>query len=222
VAALKGALRGAAGVGGMLAFTQAAGETDNAMKNVYNTLGLAATGFAVGGPWGAAVGGAIGLIGTFNDAMNRPTVENLGAYSDALANLEGSFIGVGEAARKAVREQIAQDLVSKGLIQSARTLGVSSSDVVSAVLGQEGATKRLTAAIEENRNKGGALATLQQGRMSDAAVNLASYLGKAIPKYNEFTQRNKDAHQATMIRPGSVGGSGYWISTRGWSVRFVA
>ena len=25
-----------------------------------------------------------------------------------------------------------------------------------------------------------------------------------------------------MNRPGSDGGSGYWISTRGWSVRFVA
>ena len=29
-----------------------------------------------------------------------------------------------------------------------------------------------------------------------------------------------EAHR--VKRPGSGGGSGYWISTRGWSVRFVA
>lgn len=195
--ALRGALRGAAGIGGMLAFSKAAGETDAGMQHLYNTLGLAATGFAVGGPWGAAVGGAIGLMGTFADALDRPVKENLGAFSNALDDLKGKYVGVGEAARKAGRAIIAQDLVSKGLIQSARTLGVSTSDVVSAVLGQEGATKRLNKVIEENRNQGGALATLQEGRLSDAAVNLASYLGKAIPKYEKFAQENRDAHQAT-------------------------
>ena len=33
---------------------------------------------------------------------------------------------------------------------------------------------------------------------------------------------NQTVPLRAVKRPGSGGGSGYWISTRGWSVRFVA
>ncbi|MGZ4585817.1 MAG: FAD-dependent oxidoreductase [Mycobacterium sp.] len=46
--------------------------------------------------------------------------------------------------------------------------------------------------------------------LGDAGSSPNSKTGAAIRK------------QAPVNRPGSDGGSGYWISTRGWSVRFVA
>jgi hypothetical protein len=35
-------------------------------------------------------------------------------------------------------------------------------------------------------------------------------------------QSEQQAQEQNVKCPGSDGGSGYWISTRGWSVRFVA
>ncbi|WGL50638.1 phage tail tape measure protein [Nocardioides sp. BP30] len=54
--------RAAAGPLGMVALTQGIGKADTAVGGLETTLGAAAVGFSVGGPWGAAVGGAGGLI----------------------------------------------------------------------------------------------------------------------------------------------------------------
>lgn len=41
-----------------------------------------------------------------------------------------------------------------------------------------------------------------------------------VPNPRQCTPRTPT--EVLVNRPGSGGGSGYWISTRGWSVRFVA
>jgi hypothetical protein len=58
-------------------------------------------------------------------------------------------------------------------------------------------------------------------------IGLGAYLfavhwGKADPEYLFTATFSKNPEFLGMNRPGSDGGSGYWISTRVWSVRFVA
>lgn len=181
----------AAGVGGMAAMAYSTQTTDEKMKVLTATAGAAAAGFAVGGPLGAAVGGVAGLFGTMatrgGDAtgairkMNEAAEGGRGAQlklRDALNQTTGAMT-------KQARQAVAQDIFNQRLGGSLHTLGISNQDLVSAVLGQEGAYKRVSAAVQRFQNVGGANATAQQNALSDAAVNIGAYLGGANKKFRQ-------------------------------------
>jgi tape measure domain-containing protein len=146
---LGGALKTAAGVGGMVAMTEGAKSTDKAMSTLMTAAGGAATGFAVGGPWGAAIGGAAGLLGGLVMATKKSgdafkeTAPPAADYASSLDQISG-------AATRATRAVAYQALAQSGAVEKAKSLGISQRDLVSATLGQEGAINRVNAAIEKN------------------------------------------------------------------------
>ena len=65
-----------------------------------NILGGAGTGGTVGGPWGAAAGGAVGLISSLfggGDSPKPGTPWNEQMFNDFLPQLQGSMSGLGES-----------------------------------------------------------------------------------------------------------------------------
>lgn len=188
--------RGAAGLGGMLALAQGAKKAGTETGDLLTIAGGVATGFAVGGPIGAALGGAAGLFTVISQETDKAAAST-SAYSTENLNLRDSLDQVSGAATRATRELIAKNLQEQGLLSSASALGIASRDIVSAVLGEEGARKRLNAAIDANKLKGGALATDQQIRQSDAAQNLAAYIGNGAKAFKRQADAVRDAAGAT-------------------------
>lgn len=180
---------GMAGMGLLIASTQTA---DKMTSRLTETLGLAAVGFSVGGPWGAAIGGAVGILKNVV-LVQDDVIASTGAYEDANLQLADSLNQVTGAATKQARGAVAQNLAEQNLLNNAQRLGVANRDVISAVLGNEQAYDRVTAAILKYRNVGGAAATNAQIAQSDAAVNLAAYLGVAT---KEFEQQGREVRAA--------------------------
>jgi hypothetical protein len=149
--ALAGAARFAAGAGGLLAFQQGASSSNDAAGILMQTLGGAGLGFSIGGPWGALIGGAAGAaMGLFS----RKTKEAAGAAADAgpdFSSLADTLDDVTGAANRATREMVLQEAQTSGVAAQARGLGISMRDLVSASLGNEGAMRRVTAAMNDGK-----------------------------------------------------------------------
>lgn len=148
---LGAAARTAAGIGGMVALTQSTSQSNEAMAGLLRTAGLAATGFAVGGPWGAAVGSAAGLGWQLYDALkgtDRQMAETAQTtavdYAAALDKVTGAITELGRA-------QIIQKLQEDGIIASAQRIGITTRDLVGATLGHTGAIKRINAAYNDQK-----------------------------------------------------------------------
>jgi hypothetical protein len=140
------ASRNAAGIAGMAALTISASSSNETLGRLGQTAGGALMGFAVGGPIGAAVGAGAGLLpslatgaGKANDAMR----DGEAAATDYASSLD-EISGAATRATRAVALKAVQD---SGALQAAGRLGVSTRDLVSAILGQEGAVRRVNAAI---------------------------------------------------------------------------
>lgn len=149
--ALGTAMRGAAGIGGMLAFTASASQTDRAVGDLLQTLGLAATGFALGGPIGFAIGGTTGaLLGLMNATKEstEAAVTSKRTWQDYASTLDQATA----ATTRATRQMAIQSLMESGLIKNAAELGLSRQTLISASLGEEKARDKLTAAMEAQRN----------------------------------------------------------------------
>lgn len=147
MAALRSAAGGLAGAGGLLALMTGMQQTNDAARILLTTLGGAATGFAVGGPWGALIGGTAGAaLGVFKDeteattqAMNNvrePAVE----FADSLNQISG-------AATQATNDLILMRLEQLNALQPAQALGIAQRDLVGYMKGNEGAIQRVTRAM---------------------------------------------------------------------------
>lgn len=131
---LQSALRTISGTAGILAFAQGVGEADAATSTFETTVGGALAGFGVGGPWGAAIGGGVGLLtglgkafvfsGDSADGANP----QIASYIDTLSGLTG-------AATKATRQLAAQTLEEAGLLKDAQRFGIKGGDLVDAIIG---------------------------------------------------------------------------------------
>lgn len=155
---LGSALRGAAGIGGMLALAQGAQEANQKLSALETVAGGAALGFSMGGPWGAAVGTLGGVAKATNDVMKKQeaaarAAEYLGTsfagvrqdaanYRDTLDQLTG-------ATTRQTRAAVVQRAQEEGVLALANRLHVSNRDLVGTILGQEGATRRLNRATRE-------------------------------------------------------------------------
>lgn len=143
---LGGAVRGAAGVGGMLALTAGAETSNDALGLLASAGGGAMMGFAVGGPIGAAIGGGAGALLHLATRTDEAK-DNFEESRRPIADYASSLDQVTGSATKATRNLVALSLEQSGAGSQARSLGVSSRDVVSAVMGQEGAYKRVQAQL---------------------------------------------------------------------------
>jgi hypothetical protein len=139
-----GGLAGAAGLGALVIGMQ---QTNDAVRVLTTTLGGAATGFAVGGPWGALIGGTLGLaMGVFAgetrevnaalSAAREPAVE----FADSLNQISGAATG-------ATNDLILLRLEQLNALEPARALGIAQRDLVGYMKGNEGAIERVNKAM---------------------------------------------------------------------------
>jgi TP901 family phage tail tape measure protein len=138
-AALRGGI-GAAGIG-MSMFADKVGQSNETLGDVTKVLGNAAVGFAVGGPWGAAVGAGIGLLQAFGDS-NKHAVADVDELTGSLDKQTGALTAN-------ARQQVQAALEKDGAFKAARTTGSNLGDVTDAALGNEGAQKRVNAQLKE-------------------------------------------------------------------------
>lgn len=147
-AALSGAARQAAGIGGMVLLTQGMTSADGAAKAMLTTLGGAAAGFSFAGPAGAAVGGLGGLMVGLSDGTHR--AELTARLADTTWQTYASTMDeVTGATTKATKSMIIQALQKDDLINKAADLGISSATLVKGILGQAEASGVLSDALAQ-------------------------------------------------------------------------
>lgn len=166
--ALTSAAKQAAGIAGIALLADSARRGSGALSTLEETAGAAATGFAVAGPWGAAIGGAVGLMHGLIRQTNasQQKVDDLRAafvkfnnldvgekakadidrLKDSLDQLTGAYTG---ATRAAVLEKAQKD----GILDVTNRMGISNRTVVSALLGEKGAVQQLAPVYENLRAK---------------------------------------------------------------------
>lgn len=216
LAALQSAAKTAAGVGGLLALTKSANEADEATGDILDVLGGAGIGFAVGGPWGAAVGAVAGLTKALLDGDDqadryRESVEQARARVDALRDSLDQATGAMTANTRATA--LAR-LEEEGAIDAANRLGVSQRDLVSAALGNEAATMRVKRAYDQTFTGGNVVAINGQlvslgGNTSALTADsdlLANSIGDVSRELNKATKEERQAIRASQDLSGKLGG----------------
>lgn len=212
---LGGVARQAGGVGGMLLLAHGAQETDTKLGSLESAAGGALTGFAAGGPWGAAIGAGAGLLlglaGSTKSAADaakqaQPDFEGLAASLDQVTG----------STTRATRAQIYDDLTRSGALKTLNQYGVSSRTAVDAVLGhgdalhqvqaiQASATAEIrknTAQIEANN------AQIEQLNSNTETQTIAD-LEKidALHKENgALTERNNQLKKSADLVDSEIGG----------------
>ncbi|KRB73082.1 hypothetical protein ASE01_20110 [Nocardioides sp. Root190] len=167
-----GAARSVAGIGGMLALSQGMSSTNDKTKVLMTTLGAAAFGFSVAGPWGGALVGAAGLLMSLKSATG--SAEKAAKDSQTTwENYAATLDKVTAATTAATREMIAQDLQNSDLLKSAAEFGVSKQTLVDGILGEKKARGELTGILKDQRS---AIEALK----ADPRANEQSLTGKAI------------------------------------------
>lgn len=132
--------RSFAAAGGIGAFALGVQNTNEALGTLEATAGGAAAGFAVGGPWGAAVGGAIGLVVSLGTSHDDTTAK--------VKELTSTFDAQTGAITENTRVKINAQAQEAGLLDAAESLGLQTSLVTDAILGNAAAQEQLNAATE--------------------------------------------------------------------------
>lgn len=141
--ALGVGLRNLAGAGGMIALTKSAGNADTAVGALGVTAGAALTGFAVGGPIGAAIGAGAGGLFSLYRALNKGKEEakvSLPTFKEYASTLDG----VAASTTRATREMVFQRLEQSGLLAATRELGLTDRQAVAAMMGNATQRKNLS------------------------------------------------------------------------------
>jgi hypothetical protein len=134
-----GAAKLAAGAAGIGLFVSSLQESNRSLSALEGAAGGALAGFSVGGPWGAAIGGAIGLVVDLGRSHEQTSQE--------VADLTATFDQQTGAITENTRVKIASQLQDKGLLDSAEELGIKTSLVTDAVMGNADAQAQLNAAL---------------------------------------------------------------------------
>jgi hypothetical protein len=150
-AALRTGLRNLSGAAGIGMLVQAAGDAEGPMDEFQTTMGGALTGFSVAGPVGLAVGGTVALIADLVTSAEetKPAFRIAGdvaeAYADSLDQISGAATG-------ATRALVLADLQKENpdLLAATSAAGINPKDVISGILGQVDALKRVNAAVRKS------------------------------------------------------------------------
>ena len=130
-------------VGGLTSLAGKLGSTKKTLAEVSEASSgmkgaLASAGSFMAGPWGIAIAGAATVISLLATKHKEAKVE-ISSFTDAIKQ-DGDALGA------ATTQAVANDLASKGLFATFEKLGVSSTTVTDAALGQKDAQDKLEAA----------------------------------------------------------------------------
>jgi hypothetical protein len=197
-------IRNIAGAGGAIALTKSVHESNLAMAGLERVGGGIATGFAVGGPVGAAISGTTGLLWTLKDAFstNAKTVKvSLPTYKEYGSTLDG----VKAKITAATREMVFQRLEQSGLLDATRKLGLSDREAVNAMLGNTTARTHLATAL---RTQTGLTKEQRTALENETGAVAASRLAQlkhniAIAGSKEELQKARTALRNFMAEPAS-------------------
>lgn len=195
--------RTAAGPVGMIALTQAAGQSNKTLSTLETTAGAVALGFAVGGPVGAALAGAGGLAYTLaknigkssgaiaaNKALITTTAPSLADYKSNVDSLASTFDRLSGAVTKATRTEVANQIIKSGDMSVLSKYGLTLKQVTDATLG-----------IGNAGNKVGAVSVQMnsQWEKDQLAINgMQQALRGANSAYGVLTGTQKDALKAKI------------------------
>lgn len=194
------AARGAAGVGGILALTQASQQSNKALTILGSTAGGTMLGFSVGGPWGAAVGaGAGALFGLY-----QSTKKSSGAMGEAKAKAAEYAAAIDRIAAASGRAQRAETLAllqKEGMIPIANQLGITTQELIAATLGNAKAQARIRNAYKSTTD---VLVGLQRQKLSDWLTEQGFALDQAARKTRANEQALKRYTGETRQAPKSI------------------
>lgn len=153
---------GAAGMGLLLASTQ---QNDKALGGLMKAAGGAATGFAVGGPLGAAIGGIGGLLWGARDAFNATEGATRRAAAEAAKTqswntakaaalelrdaLYGTRDAYNEVTAASVKQGLFADGKKLGWVKDLEAAGVNIDTITRSILGQKDAMTLVGRAFKE-------------------------------------------------------------------------
>lgn len=161
VSKLAGAAKLAAGAGGVVALTAGVQETNGALATLETTAGGAATGFAVGGPLGAAIGGIgglmVGLVTKFDYAGNAAqdaykqirAIDPVKVAAETLDDLKDSLDQVTGAYTENTRAAVYAKLQQSDAVDIAAKYGISARELVNSVLGGRDAFKQTAPILKD-------------------------------------------------------------------------
>lgn len=195
-AKLQTAVRGAAGVGGMVLLADSAGKAGTKLGALEAAAGGALSGAALGafaGPVGAGVGAAIGGLA----AGALSLLHNTKGAGDAAAGAIGSwktYAGtldqVSGATTEATRAMVLQKAEESGLLKDTRAAGVADRQVVNAILGNGKARDSVTAAIKREVSAiQDSIDAKKQGLAQD--IKLANDMSVPLAEQNKAAERVK-------------------------------
>lgn len=219
--AFAGAARQAGGVAGVLALSHGIGQTNDALGVLETTAGGALLGFGVGGPWGAAIGGGIGLLGGLWKATRKTAdaMPDAKAKADALA---ASIERIAAASGKAQRAEALRLLQTNDMIGPANRLGISTRTMVSALLGNQTAIAKVNGAWRTHQ---GVLDSLGLQKITGFLRDQGFEIQRLETRTRLGADQNKRFVDTTKPIPGNVqrmnaalGRAGDAKPTNGWSV----
>jgi TP901 family phage tail tape measure protein len=200
--ALGNAMKSVAGVGGMIAMAQGAHTTNKALGLLETTAGAAAVGFSVGGPWGAAIGGAAGALMSLMHATHKSSAA-FDAGQKSATDYASSLDAVTGATTAATRATAYHALQQDGALAAGAKLGISQRTLVNALLGQKDALSQVNNAMSAvNMKAVGSLASGQALTQSDkdqiaTAQRLGTALGLETDKLHSDIAAKRKAALAT-------------------------
>ena len=153
---VQAAARAAAGVGGLVALSEASRQSDDKMKILFNTLGGAAVGFSLGGPIGALIGGAGGgLLGIVSAAKKAgDAAKDMKADWSGLASTLDQVTGATtEATRAYIYDQLVRDKSKTGVLKQLQAEGLSRRQVVSGILGEKRAVQSINGVLDGHADR---------------------------------------------------------------------
>ncbi len=177
---LGNAARGAAGVGGMVALTAGAQQSNKALGGLMQVAGGAALGFSMGGPWGALIGGAGGgLIAALSDTSSAAdkSADAFRKAAPAAADYASTLDQVTGATTRSTRAMVYDQLVKTDAIKQGAELGISQRMLIDYMLGNANAQEIVTRKLEKS---------------SKAARTYVDANGNLVEAYNTHTKASRD------------------------------
>lgn len=223
---LSGAARTAAGIGGMVALSESTQQSNKALSTLTSVAGGAAIGFSLGGPWGAAIGGAGGLLlglargsddaGQSVKRSGEQALTATGSWQDYAATLDH----VNGSLQRQTRMKAAESLRDSGALDLARQTKISFETLVSASLGSEKAIATVRDRLAELSKATGALpvtqvdaygnafttAVITTGPLADEAKRLAEILKLESGEIQKSVDKTRDLSLAQGVLRGQMKG----------------
>lgn len=145
---LRGAASAAAGMAGMALLADSMGRTAGKMKSFEQIAGGALAGFAVGGPWGAAIGAAVGGLKSWDDAVSQgweATKRGIKMNEDYAA----TFDQITGAITRATRQAVFKNLQNDDTLTVSRMIGIPDREMIDATLGDVQALERIRRRVNQ-------------------------------------------------------------------------